>query len=70
MDTNPQALTLGFGTEPRVPGETLHGHVDINLALAQKDGIRKVQVSLYGYIHTYVDPHLHVVQLANLFPWF
>ncbi|KAJ6631461.1 hypothetical protein B0H10DRAFT_2207118 [Mycena sp. CBHHK59/15] len=50
--SQPQAITLHFQNVGRVAGETLEGHVDLNVALAQEDHIEHLRIKLRGSIVT------------------
>ncbi|KAJ7037946.1 hypothetical protein C8F04DRAFT_385901 [Mycena alexandri] len=50
----PRLITLHFPNLVRVAGETIEGHVDLNLPLARKDGIETLQIELRGVIETQI----------------
>jgi hypothetical protein len=50
----PQPITLNFQNVVRVAGETIEGHVDLNVALAQEDHIEQLRIKLRGSITTCV----------------
>ncbi|KAJ7125253.1 hypothetical protein C8R44DRAFT_619278 [Mycena epipterygia] len=50
--TLPQPITLHFQNVVRVAGETIEGHVDLNVAQAQEDHIEQLRVKLRGSIST------------------
>ncbi|KAJ7125247.1 hypothetical protein C8R44DRAFT_135092 [Mycena epipterygia] len=48
--TLPQPITLHFQNVARVAGETIEGHVDLNVILAQEDRIEQLRIKLRGSI--------------------
>ncbi|KAJ7130334.1 hypothetical protein C8R44DRAFT_613468 [Mycena epipterygia] len=50
-----QPITLHFQNVVRVAGETIEGHVDLNMALAQKKHIEQLRAELTGYILTEIN---------------
>ncbi|KAJ7163765.1 hypothetical protein C8R46DRAFT_325594 [Mycena filopes] len=48
----PRLITLRFPNLVRVAGETIEGHVDLNLSLARKDGIQSLRIEFRGVIQT------------------
>ncbi|KAJ7125248.1 hypothetical protein C8R44DRAFT_135090 [Mycena epipterygia] len=50
--TLPQPITLHFQNVVRVAGETIEGHVDLNVTLAQEDRIEQLRIKLRGSIVT------------------
>ncbi|KAJ7287064.1 hypothetical protein C8J57DRAFT_1116781 [Mycena rebaudengoi] len=47
-------VALHFENVVRVAGETLHGHVDLDVAEAQKNGIENLRIKFRGSIHTQI----------------
>ncbi|KAJ6590001.1 hypothetical protein DFH09DRAFT_1074485 [Mycena vulgaris] len=47
-----QPITLHFQNVVRVAGETIEGHVDLNVALAQEDHVEQLRIKLRGAITT------------------
>ncbi|KAJ7496802.1 hypothetical protein FB451DRAFT_1119777 [Mycena latifolia] len=47
-------VTLHFQNLTRVAGETIHGSVDLNLALAQEDNLEHLRIKLRGTIRTQI----------------
>ncbi|KAJ6589978.1 hypothetical protein DFH09DRAFT_220110 [Mycena vulgaris] len=45
-------VTLHFQDITRVAGETIHGRVDLNVALAQEDNLEHLRIKFRGTIHT------------------
>ncbi|KAJ6478046.1 hypothetical protein C8R47DRAFT_1139217, partial [Mycena vitilis] len=44
-------ITLHFQDITRVAGETIHGRVDLNMALAQEDNLERLRIKFRGIIH-------------------
>jgi hypothetical protein len=49
-----EPILLHFQDHVRVAGEVIQGRVDLNVALAQKDGIEHLRIKFRGSIETYV----------------
>ncbi|KAJ6479179.1 hypothetical protein DFH09DRAFT_1056192 [Mycena vulgaris] len=49
-------VTLHFQDITRVAGETIHGRVELNVALAQKANLTHLRIKFRGTIYTYVSP--------------
>ena len=47
------AITLQFADHLRVPGETIAGHVVLDVASAQQEKINQLRVKFVGSIKTY-----------------
>ncbi|KAJ7503089.1 hypothetical protein B0H11DRAFT_1711894 [Mycena galericulata] len=54
-NANPSAFVLHFPGTVCVSGETVPGHVELNVARAQDDGIENLRVDMRGYILTKIS---------------
>ncbi|KAJ7188808.1 hypothetical protein C8R46DRAFT_1243938 [Mycena filopes] len=55
IPTTDGPVTLHFQDFTRVAGETLHGHVELNFALAQADNLEHLRIAFKGTIHSEID---------------